>query len=348
MRETIACIVDLLNRGRDLVLATVVQKKGSAPRGVGSKMVLQKGRIAAGSVGGGPLEADIIKKAGELFGLDGGVLVDFMLTNVDASKDGMVCGGQVMLFMESLPATPANLELYSQILQCLDAGETGWLGAWLSGDAAPLQTVGRAFRLEKQIRDEDDPAGFELPVELWQKARKTRKPQFAQSGRGEAYWLERVAPQSCLYLFGGGHVGRAVGSLAKGCGFKVVVIDDRQEFANPEVHPDADETRVISDYGRAVNLEEMNPQSYIAIMTRGHLHDYEVLAAALRSRAAYIGLMGSKKKITAISARLVKDGFAPGVLDRVCTPIGLDIGAQTPVELAVAIVGELIAARSGR
>jgi xanthine dehydrogenase accessory factor len=346
MHEIMTYIVETLNRGRDLALATVVQKQGSAPRSVGAKMVLTHDPSPEGSVGGGALEAEVISTARDLVGTDQARLMDFMMTNQDASQEGMVCGGRVKLWLEGIRASAQNIELFTKALKCLEAGDTAWMINRLPGEPYRAQPALREFAANSKDGSLGG-AAEALPSGMLEKARHSRKSQFALAGDA-AFWLERIAPESILFLYGGGHVGQAVSALAAQCGFKVMVIDDRPEFANPALHPQADETRVIQDYARAVDLKEVNRQSYVAIMTRGHLHDYEVLAGALKTKAAYVGLMGSKKKISAIVARLKGDGFGDSEISRINTPIGLDIGAQTPAELAVSIVGELIAKRAGK
>ena len=347
MLEMLDFIVQCLDREQDLVLATVVQKQGSAPREAGAKMVLRKGALQMGSVGGGPLEAQSMARAAELEGSGQAQVVEILMTNQDASLEGMVCGGRVKVLIESLLPNRHNRETYCAALDCLRAGERGWLGCRLPGDSSRPQAGTERF-FTKLPPEAAPPQALSLfPPEMVKCAPQDPKPAFWQ-GSQAAYWLEPITPESCLFIYGGGHVGRAVASLAKQCGFKVVVLDDREEFANPRQHPDADETRVISHYGRAVDLDEIGPQSYIAIMTRGHLHDYEVLTVALKSRAAYIGLMGSRRKSAALVQRLQTDGFRAEGIGRIHTPIGLDIGAQTPAELAVSIVGQLIAARAGK
>jgi xanthine dehydrogenase accessory factor len=347
MHETVSKIVEYLQKGEDLLLASVVARQGSAPRAVGAKMVLHQKNLLIGSVGGGVLEAQAIEKAQVLAGTKRGMITKISMTNQNAGEQGMICGGEVWVLLESLPATKENLAVYSSCLKSLNASDTGWLLTWSGHETSDRQQLSRTF-----ISGEPPAApsgGVEIPglLEMINQAEKSGEPQFKRSPE-LTVWLEPVAPESSLYIFGGGHVGQAVSTLARQCGFKVVVIDDREEFANPLVHPGAHKTMVSRDYAESVRQAPINSKSLIAIMTRGHLHDYEVLAEALKSHAGYVGLMGSRKKSAAVIRRLKQDGFNQDSIRRIHTPIGLNIGAQTPAELAVSIVGELIAMRAGK
>jgi len=147
-----------------------------------------------------------------------------------------------------------------------------------------------------------------------------------------------------LVMFGAGHVGRAVASLAKSCGFRVVVVDDRPECAAPGLLPCVDEI-LCCPVEEAFDRLELTKESYAVIATPGHLHDFAAVRGALRSEAAFIGLLGSRRKRAALMDILEKEGFNREQRDRIVTPVGLAIGADTPEELAVSIVGQLVQER---
>jgi xanthine dehydrogenase accessory factor len=150
-----------------------------------------------------------------------------------------------------------------------------------------------------------------------------------------------------LFLFGGGHVSQKLAPLADTLGFRIVVVDDRSEFANPERFPQAEEFVVPDSYENAIQQGDIDAESYLVIVTRGHLHDKTVLAQALRTPAAYIGMIGSIRKRDAIYDELRAVGFTDHDFRRVHSPIGLKIGAESPEEIAVSIAAELIQVRSG-
>ncbi len=155
-------------------------------------------------------------------------------------------------------------------------------------------------------------------------------------------FIEPILPQLTLYIFGAGHISLSISKMAKMVGFRVVVIDDRDEFANSKRFPEADEI-LAEDFSSALSRLRINDSSYIAIVTRGHQFDEKVLEWAITTGARYIGMIGSKKKNEVILAHLQSKGISKDVLEGVHSPIGLDIGAETPEEIALSIVAELIA-----
>ena len=156
-------------------------------------------------------------------------------------------------------------------------------------------------------------------------------------------FVEPILPQPTLYLFGGGHVSTAVARVAHQAGFAIGIIDDRESFANAERFPMASE--VHTSFAEAYEKIQPNSSSFLVIVTRGHKDDMRVLAWAVGTEARYIGMIGSKRKVLSLYRALEKEGFAPEKFDRVHAPVGLDIGALTPEEIAVSIVAELIAVR---
>jgi len=161
-------------------------------------------------------------------------------------------------------------------------------------------------------------------------------------------FVEPILPQPVLYIFGGGHVSTAVAPLAHQAGFKIVIVEDREAFANVERFPMA--TEIYTSYDEAFEKIQPNSSSYLLIVTRGHSGDMRVLAWAAGTEARgctprYIGMMGSKRKVIAVYKALEKEGFSATQFERVHAPVGLDIGAMTPEEIAVSITAELIAVR---
>jgi len=156
-------------------------------------------------------------------------------------------------------------------------------------------------------------------------------------------FVEPILPQPKLYLFGGGHVSIATARAASDAGFAISVVDDREMFASAERFPMAAE--IYTSYDEAFEKILPNASSYIVIVTRGHRDDMRVLAWAARTEARYIGMIGSKRKVLSIYDALMKEGFSHQEFERVHAPVGLDIGALTPEEIAVSIVAELIAVR---
>jgi len=156
-------------------------------------------------------------------------------------------------------------------------------------------------------------------------------------------FVEPILPQPTLYLFGGGHVSTAVARVAHQAGFAIGVVDDRESFANAERFPMASE--IYSNYDDAFAKIQPNSSSYILIVTRGHKDDMRVLAWAIDTEARYIGMIGSRRKVISVYKALEKEGHHLAKFERVHAPVGLDIGALSPEEIAVSIAAELIAVR---
>ena len=157
--------------------------------------------------------------------------------------------------------------------------------------------------------------------------------------------LERVDPPALAVICGAGHVGRAVAPLLVGLGFRVVVVDDREDFASAERFPDAEV--VVRPFDGALAAVGVDERAYVVIVTRGHVHDLDVLVQALRAGARYVGVMGSRAKRARMHAALRDAGFDEETIGRVHSPIGVAIGAETPAELAVSIAAEIVQARAG-
>jgi xanthine dehydrogenase accessory factor len=158
--------------------------------------------------------------------------------------------------------------------------------------------------------------------------------------------IEPAAMPKAAFLFGAGHVAKPTAHLCALTGFYVTVLDDRKEFANADNFPDSHETRVLDSFENAFDSLHVDKDSFIVIFTRGHLHDRTVLAQALKTEAGYIGMIGSRKKRDNIYKALLRIGYEQRDIDRVHSPIGLGIGAQSPEEIAVSIVAEMIQKRA--
>ena len=156
-------------------------------------------------------------------------------------------------------------------------------------------------------------------------------------------FVEPILPQPVLYLFGGGHVSIAVAKVAQAVGFGVGIVDDREAFANTQRFPMAQ--AIYTSYDDAFQKIRPGSSTYLVIVTRGHKEDMRVLAWAVRTRARYVGMIGSKRKVLSVYKALEKEGYTQEEFERVFAPMGIDIGALSPEEIAVSIVAELVAVR---
>lgn len=171
----------------------------------------------------------------------------------------------------------------------------------------------------------------------------TKEHGYACGGQMSIF-VEPQGRRSLLVMFGAGHVGRAVTGLAHGCGFRVIVVDERPDCAVAALLPGADQI-VCAPVAEAFGRLKLERDSFAVIATPGHLHDFEAVRGCLGSEAGFIGLLGSRRKRETLLELLEKEGFDDAQRARVVTPVGLAIGAQTPEEIAVSIVGQLIALR---
>jgi xanthine dehydrogenase accessory factor len=253
------------------------------------------------------------------------------------------------------------LDIYEEIVKLRREGRRGALATITSvrGSIPSFQTS------KMLVRDDGSIAGTVgggcVEADIWQAAREVMEDEKSRSltfnlnqnpkydtglvcGGTLEVFVEPVLPIPVLYLFGAGHVSVNLYKLAVQSGFAVVVVDDRDLYANRERFPEAREI-IAEDYDTALPKIEPNESSYIVIVTRGHRDDMRVLRWAVGTRARYMGMFGSKRKVIEIYKELEKEGVAPDLFERVNAPVGLEIGAITPEEIAVAIMAELVAVR---
>ncbi|MCI2055978.1 MAG: XdhC family protein [Oscillibacter sp.] len=328
MRKFFRSIVHALEGGERVVLVSILTSSGSTPRGTGAMMaVFQDGSIT-GTIGGGNVEFTAQKRAAELLESGGKDEVNaYRFVPGDAASLGMVCGGDVTVHLQLL--TPENKSAITVFRALIDASGSN-TGAWLVRhlDGAEVTQMRCAVTADRE--------NAQLAVLLQDKPLLT----------ADGWFSIPVERPGCVYIFGGGHVSQALVNVIAPVGFRTVVLDDREEFADKARFPLADRTLCGSflELCKAIAVTE---DDYVVIMTRGHQADYEALCGTLRSGAKYLGCIGSRKKLALCRERLMEAGYTPEEYARVHAPIGLAIGAETPEEIAVAIAAELIAVRSG-
>jgi xanthine dehydrogenase accessory factor len=257
MNDVYAAIVEVVGRGGRAALATIVRATGSTPQRVGAKMLVLEDGTQVGTIGGGCYESDAFLRARRAIDTGRAELVRYELNDDVAEENGLICGGQMDVFVEP------------------------------------------------------------------------------------------VVPSPELFVIGAGHVGAQLAKLAASTGFRTHVVDDREKFASPDRFPQAASVTVdaIPDWLGSAALPR---GAYVVVVTRGHRHDLDALRHLVTRDLAYLGLIGSRAKVARIYEVLAEEGVSAERLRRVHAPIGLDIGAVTPEEIAVSIMAELIAVRRGR
>jgi len=330
-----------LAQGAPVAAATIVTHEGSTPRSAGSKMIVRAGGdmhgAMYGTVGGGLVEAKVLEAAARVLtdGVPG--VMDFDLTGELAAGADMVCGGKLRVYLERIDPGPQQA-LFAELSRRLEAGERCLMAAPMDGGPRTL------------VPWHGPALGTELPGSLIESARAAGRDLRAPvvfAVMENRWLLEPWSAPSPMYIAGAGHVSRPTAQVAALAGFRVTVMDDRPEFANAERFPKAHEI-LTRDLGHALDGVPVGPETSVVIVTRGHVHDADVLAQALRTPAGYIGMIGSRRKRDSVYQRLRAQGFGDQDFNRVHCPVGLDIGAETPEEIAVSIVAELIQARAKR
>ena len=347
MKNLIYEMADLFSRGQSFVLATVVSRNGSAPRSAGARMVLRNDHSTLGTVGGGILEAQVEQLAAQVISTHEGILQGFKFSGKDAATMDAICGGEVEVLVEWMDVD--NPEL-AQIIKGLQEAFVNRQKVWL------LTRLAGGGRLGMLTLVQGDgytigrlPPGFQVE-EAGVAGAANRLPlqdhlDHVMAGQ-DRLMVEPLDSGKTAFIFGAGHVSRALAEFTHTVGFRTVVLDDRAEYANNERFPVADQLIVLDSFAVALERVSINHDSFIVIVTRGHLNDREVLAQSLRTDAGYIGMIGSRRKCALIFDQLRKEGFNEADIQRVHAPIGLAIEAETPEEIGVSIVAEMIQVRA--
>ncbi|HHU76811.1 MAG TPA: XdhC family protein [Firmicutes bacterium] len=343
MKQLYESCARLLSKGEDLVMATIIQKDGSAPRTAGTKMLIREDGSFEGTIGGGILEARVLELARDVFKSRQSNCEKFIFTSDVIDSLDMICGGEAEVFVDLLSSTfQENIALYQSLAELSDDRQTALLiSKIITGDESRNS-------LKQCLLLEDKTIGMQLTggqkEQLLQLAR-SRLPMLVTL-EGMDYWVEPLGNPSTVYLFGAGHVSRRIAQLTGFVGFRTVVLDDRAEFASKNRFPWAEKIFVLEDFAGCVPDLPIDEDSYLVIVSRGHKADMIILEQALKTGAAYIGMIGSIKKRDTIYQLLREKGVSEEKLAKVYSPIGLPIKAETPEEIAISIVAELIRARA--
>jgi len=314
-------------------LATILEVHGSSPRHPGSKMLVAAEGIL-GTVGGGKGEALALEACRRSLAEGRSERLGVAMVGNDVAGPDMVCGGSNTMLIELV----RDRAPYREALLRLRRGERVVLVKRLQGPAGP-----GPIDLAVTLVDQDGAAVCGAPLEPAAAARALAggQPRF-EPETGTFY--DPLFPEEKLLILGGGHVAKALAGMAPALGFSVTVVDDRPEFLEPGRFPEGVGT-LACGFEAAIAGFPFDAATYAVIMTRGHLLDLACVRAVLGRPFRYAGFMGSGRKTRMILEQVAKDGFDPARIATLWAPIGLDIGAETPAELAVAVLGELIAVR---
>lgn len=329
-------IAELADRGEQFAVALVLEAEGSTPVGVGAKAAIEAGGAIHGTVGGGSVEAEAQRRAIEAIGTGRPLVFDFPLYGVAVGDASPICGGRMRLLVD--PTAALHRAAYAAAAAARERRERGVLLTRIGGNDGCHVAV-------EFLRDDAISPALGFPgAEAIGDVLRSEKPARFAAERHEVL-VEPLIPRPVLLIVGGGHVGQAVAVQGDLAGFDIAVMDDRPEFTKPELFP-AGAALHCGRVGEEVAGFPFAADTYAVIVTRGHQHDAEALAACLRRPAAYVGMIGSRRKVALMREDFIRSGRATAAeFDRVYAPIGLDIGAATVPEIAASIVAQLIAVR---
>ena len=340
---------NLLGKNEPLVVATVIRTKGSTPQKTGAKLLVRADGTGVGTLGGGCVEGDIWFAASELLKRGGSSQYrEYMLNEELAAQDGLVCGGTMYFLIDPI-YTPDDYLTFAKeiddayegkgavalatITQTLDDIDIG-AKLFIRADGSVVGTLGMPKLDEHAIKK-----AMELMA--------LGKNEIVKTEYGVEYFIEAYTTPPQLVLCGGGHVSKAIAPLAKNLGFQIFVTDDRDGFANQKRFPEA--SLIVAKKPEEALFElPINENSFVVIATRGHRYDNVALEAAAMTKAQYVGLLGSKRKTIMIYEDMIRNATVP--IERIRairSPIGLNIFARTPEEIAVSIMGEILMFRLG-
>jgi len=321
------------------VLATVVEAEESTPQVPGASAVIGAGGLLFGTVGGGIVEARTIRAGRAALARRRSRILSFNLANAYSAERDAVCGGRMTILLEAGPGE--NRPALRDLVAAVGRRRSGVLATFVQEKSSSVRrrwfsSAGRgpapACRPWARFREEAAAAA------------RDGQPRWRRVEGGWLY-LEPHAPAPRLLIAGAGHVGRAVALQGKLLGFEVTVVDDRPELANGEAVPSADRF-VVGPVGPSLARLLLGRDAYVVIATRGHRHDAEALRACIRRPTAYLGMIGSGRKVGLMREEFLRRGWADAAeWGRVHTPIGLPVGSRTVPEIAVSIAAEIVAAR---
>ena len=349
MKEVIQGAVHDLTEGQPCVLATVVRTKGSTPQKAGAMLLVRQDGSGLGTLGGGCVEGDIWFAAKEILRQNGGPeFKDYYLNEDIAARDGLVCGGTMYFYLEPLREPEDFLSIGNEIVEAYDGGQPVSLATVVNTkEGGPALGSKLLLRVDGTVSGSLGNAELDAQaVEIAQKVADVGSSEAFSTADGTEVFVEGFTTPPTLVMVGGGHVGKATADLANHLGYRVYVVDDRPEFSNEERFPYAEES-VVTPYENWAEHLDLNVNTFVVVATRGHRYDDMALESALNTRARYIGLLGSRRKTIMIFQRLLQNGVSLERIKEVYAPVGLNIGALEPEELAVSIMSEIIMVRRG-
>lgn len=331
-REIVETAQDWLASHGRVALATVVDTWGSAPVPIGSQMVIAADDAFAGSVSGGCVEADVIAEAAEVLADGRARVLSFGVADETAWAAGLPCGGNMRVLVQRLTREGDGREI-NTIIYALRR-------------RLPLVVATQLADGRRQlVRDDAEVTANDPPGEVVAQALRDGASRLLVTERGEVF-VHALMPRPRVVIVGATHIAQELCALARITGYEATVVDPRSAFATPERFPG---TPIIAEWPEEA-LARIAPDRATAIVVVAHIAhiDDQALIAALRSHVRYVGALGSKRNHAKRTARLAAAGFSREEIARIHAPVGLDIGARTPAEIAISVMAEIIQAFRGK
>lgn len=341
MKSIYSKLLERIERKKPIALATLVGVEDSAPQVLGASALFGPAGLVAGTLGGGVLEARAEKESLKALRAKRSRVLDLDLRGSFDSAEGALCGGAVKVLIDAAPAK--HRPVFQKMEAALARGQDGVLLTTLKPGRGGGLLLTRRWVLRRDLPGETRKrtlAVFRRPIR-----NSLRRPVSLTSAGDLSLFSEHREPGPRLIIAGAGHIGQALCPMGSRLGFEVTVVDDRPEFGSERRLPDADRI-VVGNIGRSLARLPLGRDAYVVIVTRGHKYDAEAARACLKRPAAYIGMIGSRRKIDLMRANFLAKRWASGrEFDRLAAPIGLPIRSQTVEEIAVSIAAELVLAR---
>lgn len=333
-----------------LVIATVTRARGSTPQKPGSSALFGENGLVAGTVGGGVVEGEIDKLACEAIISKKSGHFTFNLDNDISNKEEAICGGEISVLLDANPGNHAAV--FEQVQNSLLNRIPGVLISMVTKYTEDSVLINRYWMTEGYVPPLPDaficaikPIAGDMLSEGKSDSYREMELSIPDEEPASVFFLEAIFPPAHLIIAGAGHIGKALAHLADMLDFEVTVIDDRHEYANPVNIPEADHI-IVNDIGEALSRLEKNRNTYVVIVTRGHKDDANALHACIASNLAFTGMIGSRKKISAMRSEFIEKKWATvGQWDRIHSPVGIEIKSRTVEEIAVSIAAQLILVR---
>ncbi len=338
-------VVEFIDDGVSFAVGLVLNAEGSTPRKAAVRAVIDETGKIWGTLGGGLVEAEAQRRAVEVCRTKRPVVFDMLFHGAGRAADDPICGGSMRILLD--PTAAKDRACYAEAAEAIRQRRRGVM-------LTTVRTAGETEVTSQWFSAEDIPADLPFPGadNIHSCLARETPGLFVENLRmgdvSTEVLVEPVIPKPLLLIAGGGHVSQALAIHADLVGFDVTVVDDRPEFTDPSLFP-PEATTCCGDIPKQITALATAADTYIVIVTRGHKLDAATLEACIHAPVAYIGMIGSRRKVSLLRENFIQSGLATEEeFDRVFAPIGLDIGAVTVPEIAASITAELVAVRRNR